>query len=299
MNQLGIFLGLMMVTQVSFSSWVLAADSVANPLRKVIVKPVAAKMFQLPNGAAMDLSADLDVMFNTELTSNSHLSPSEFNTRPACHIEVQAAISTLELDINEYGIKVGFNPSGPMSTSGPTLGGNVTVKGGLIAMDFRVSECDNLECHSIAAASESHATSSTQLNFGLNLGMITIGPNLIHNTELGGILRAIMDKGIKDLINKPEMQGLIWQATIIAINPDGTFLIDAGERDRLKDDQQFTVLTKLASPGSVCGSYQSIGYAHTSRVDNVSSTLKLDGAVARPLNVGDVVMIRTNPEMMP
>src|SRR5262245_49899769 len=85
-----------------------AGFSTPTPVRRVVLKPVGTRPFQLPNGSRVDLSADLEVLLNTAVTATTAFSPSEpGGTGDPCgtRIEVRAAVSTFELNVAQLGIK--------------------------------------------------------------------------------------------------------------------------------------------------------------------------------------------------
>lgn len=272
-----------------------AQSGLANPIRKVVVHSVGTKAFDLPNGSSMDLSADLDTMFVTALTNHSRLAPSLGSPETSCdsHVEVRAAITTLELNIAELGIKVGYSPKGSIPTQSSNLGGEVKVKGGTIAMDFSVWQCDQGHCYAVVAATTTHMVLGTELSFGLNLGQIKIGPNLIYNTPLGGLLRKMMEAGVKQLAASPKTSTLAWQATVVSVSPsDGSAIIDVGARELIEPNQELVVYAPVTSGGS-CRVYQSIAYVRTIQVDTVSAITQVDQVLSpRPIEVGDVVMVK-------
>ncbi|MCM0604627.1 MAG: hypothetical protein KA715_00900 [Xanthomonadaceae bacterium] len=267
---------------------------VANPIRKVVVHSVGTKPFDLPNGSSMDLTADLDTMFVTSLTNNSRLAPSLGSPETSCdsHVEVRAAITTLELNIAELGIKVGYSPKGSISQSA-NVGGEVKVKGGTIAMDFSVWQCDQGHCYAVAASTVNHTVLGTELSFGINLGQIKIGPNLIYNTALGGMIRKMMDKGVAGLAASPRTSVLAWQATVVSVShSDGSAIIDVGARELIEPNQDLVVYTPVSSGGS-CRVYQSVAYIRTVQVDTVSSIAQVEQVLSpRAIEVGDVVMVK-------
>ena len=275
-------------------------SGLANPSKPATVHPVGTKPFNLPNGAQMDLSADLDAMFGTALNSNSSLSPAFGSVDGICdaRIEVRAAVTTLELDLTEVGIKIGYHPGGSYSTS-TGLSGEVKVKVGTIAMDFAVFKCQQGACNQIVSSHADHATTGTAASFGIDLGQIKIGPNLIHNTALGGIIRQIMEKGVRDLAADPRFSVLHWQANVISVSPsDGSAIIDVGVRDRLAPNQILGIYTVVnPTNGSACKSYTAFAYARTIQVDMVSTTIQVEQVLSsKPIEVGDIVMVKSQFE---
>ncbi len=152
-----------------------------QPLRAVVLKPIATKPFMLPNGATVDLNSDLQAMLATATTDTMVFSPSDPLTQApgVCdeHLEIRAAVSTLELNAFEFGLSFGYTPSGSDSVI-TNLTGQTKVRIGTIAMEFGVWNCLGARCTEIIAASSSHATAGVDVQVNIDFGMVKTGPAL-------------------------------------------------------------------------------------------------------------------------
>lgn len=271
--------------------------STPSPVRKAVLRPVGTQAFQLPNGARVDLAADLNAMLNTATTATETLSPTEYMGPPELcdtRIELRAAVSSLELNIAELGITVGYNPSGDLGGIVTGLNGSATVKLGTVAMDFSLWECVGLQCSSVAATTVTQMTSGVNLSFTVDFGVIETGPNFLYNTPLGGALRKIMMDGVKKLSQSTRLHELSWRATVREYHPElGILLFDRGDQDRLQTNQSFIVYAQSES-NSFCDIYKPIAYIHTTQVDTISSYAMVDRTLdSRGVRVGDPVLIRS------
>lgn len=269
-------------------------DSIAIPIRPVLLRNIGTKVFVLPNGMPADFQTDLQTMLNTVLTNSAPFAASDPMSSLPCdtYLELRSAVTHFQLDVAELGISVGFSPSGSL---GPISGitGKVGVKIGTIAMDFSLWQCTRGRCTSVIASSANQSTASGNLALEIDFGVIKTGPSLLFNTPVGEIMRKIMNKGISDLAASPRVHELPWRAQVKEYIPSaGIFIFDAGSQARLKVNQAFEVYAADSSAEAVCNVYKTVAYAHTSSVGAVSSVAIVDQLLdPRGILPGDVVMV--------
>ena len=269
-----------------------------NPVRRVVLKPVGTKNFQMPNGATIDMSADLGLMLNTSVTNSNVFSPTDGGANGTgddiCgnHIEIRAGVSTFVLNAFELGISFGYTPSGNSSVlTGVT--GKANVRVGNVAMDFSVWECTAGICSAVSAVTASASTAGVEIQVELDFGTIKTGPDLIYNTPIGNALRKIMDDGMKKMATSARLSELSWSARVReSIPAAGTLIFDAGLNAHLQPNQSFAVYAVTPATG-VCSVFKSIAYIHTTQIDPISSSALVDQVLdARAIQDGDVIMIR-------
>jgi hypothetical protein len=266
------------------------------PVRSVILQQIQTKAFQLPNGSTTNLSADLQSILNTAVTSTTAFSPTDPFAADPCntHLEIRSAVTSFDLDIAEVGISIGYSPDGQM---GPVTGinGSVNAKIGNIAMDFSVWECDDSKCSSVAATTANHVTAGVNLSLMIDFAMVKTGPQLIYNTSIADALRKIMMKGMFDLSASARLNALSWKSRVREYIPNvGVLIFDAGFQSRLAPNQAFVVYAATdASVTGACHVFKPMAYIHTTSVDTVSSAAVVDQVLdSRGVQDGDVVMIR-------
>lgn len=275
-----------------------AGQTTPNPLRKVVLGTVGTIPFTLPNaaGTKIDLTADLNTILTTAVAGTKVYFPTDASssTDPCgTHLEVSAAVSTLELNAVQVGVSFGYSPSGATSTTGTTLTGNVNLNIGTIAMDFSVRQCTAGGCTTIGAASSNALAAGVQTSFTINIDSITGGPSLVSNPDFGNILRGIMNDGAKKLVAATNPSLLSWSATVREVSAAaGTFIFDAGTQSLLLPNQTFAVYAVTPATG-VCNVFQAVANAHTTTVEPLSSIATIDQTLD-PLGVqvGDLVVIR-------
>jgi hypothetical protein len=267
------------------------------PVRQAVLTSVGTTPFSLPNGSTVNLGADLQALLATAVTSSGAFSPTDpalpGQTDPCdTHLEIRAAVSTLELNATTIGVSFGYTPSGATSTV-TNVNGSVAVSIGTIAMDFGIWECVSGRCSEVAASTASQATAGVNLNLTIDFSSVTTSPSLIYNTPLGDAIRAIMNNGMKTLAGSPNLAQLSWTATVKQWEAGpGLLIFDAGTNVSLAPNQAFVIYAPAPSTGA-CGVFQAVANAHTTAVTTVSSTALVD-QVLDPLGVqvGDVVMVR-------
>lgn len=266
-----------------------------TPVRKVRMQTVGTKIFQLPNGAKVDIHADLESILNTIVASSSAFSPEDGALGDPCnsHLEIRSTVSTFQLDMVELGVSIGFNPSGSMSAIS-SVTGKANVKLGLLAMDFSLWSCSGLTCSAIAASNATNIMANLGMSAVIDFGAITTGPSLIFNSPLGPIFRQIMANGIGQLVRSPRLVELPWQASVKEYLPAaGLFIFDAGVDARILPNQAFEVYAPVdQTDRGVCNVYQTVAIGHTASVGAVSSAALVDQTFdSRGVKVGDVVMV--------
>lgn len=275
----------------------------ATPVRKVLLKPVGTLPFQLPNGAQVDLSADLNSLFLTAVTETRVFSPTDPSEQVnPCdyHIEIRSAVTWLELNVTQFGLSFGYTPSGSKSTV-TNLTGNAGVKIGSIRMDFSIHECVGGKCSSVKATYADHRTAAVDLSMDIHFGEITTGPSLIHQTPLGNALSKVMQKGIGEMAAAPQLTQLSWSAQVRKVTPEtGIIVFDAGSRAQIKEGDRFVVYASVEAT-SVCTVFDAVAYVRALRVDPLSTTAVVDEVLTseRSVQLGDWVVVRDRPGAQP
>jgi hypothetical protein len=275
--------------------------STPQPLRKVALGPVGTQAFRLPNGQQMDLSADLNVMFHTAVTQTGLLAPVAVHGQvDLCEetLKLEAAVSTLQMEVGSGRIRVGYSPSG---TETPSFGleGSVGVKVGVIAMDFKLMKCDARDCTSIAASTAQQPFPAFSLEFNVNISDLKLGPELIYNTPMGNVLRGIMQEGMRKIVAQTSaLERLGWRARVRDYDPQtGILIFDQGWESLIGENQSFTIYESAEDAiGIGCDVYRVAAYAETTTVDPISSlAVVTETRSPRGVKRGDLVTIRRAP----
>ena len=268
-----------------------------SPLNLVLLLDVGTKAFSLPNGTAVDLNADLKQILETAVTITPNFrtiaDATTVSTDPCkSHLELKAAVTSVDLNVASVGVNFGYTPSGVVSGV-TTATGKVKVDIGLIGMDFSVRSCAGGTCTSAIAITETHLTSVVSGSFEVDLGQIKTSADFVWKTSFNQILRKIMESAMSKVARSPYLDRLPWNAIITAITPQtGEITFDAGNESNLSNQQSFGVYQAIGSLGA-CPTYQNIAYAHTERVDVGSSAALIEQTFeGASVKVGDEIRIR-------
>lgn len=273
--------------------------SVAKPIRPVVVKTVATLPFSLPNGSRIDLSNDLNQYLQTATAQTGFFAPfeqaSSAEAAGSCDqwIEVRAALSTVELNLTQLGIRVGYSLAQGETSVVQSVSGSVKATLGLMGMDFGIYQCTKRGCMAIGRTSKDHRTYSGELSFDLDFGQITTGPSLVVNTPFGKILRAMMASGMNELAASTEMVRLGWNARIRQWNPEtGVAVFDQGFQSKIRLGDRFEVYAKADEVDAACGVFKAVAVIKANEVYQVATDAAVDTILdSRGIQVGDVVMI--------
>ncbi|OFZ19072.1 MAG: hypothetical protein A2X94_09980 [Bdellovibrionales bacterium GWB1_55_8] len=274
------------------------AQSGGSPIRTVVVRDVAGKPFPIPGGTTVDLNADIRSILITTLTSTQSLAPMDANSggepeNCTSHVELRATVSTLEMNLQEYGLTIGYTPTGTHSAL-TSATGETKVRVGTLAMDFSLWRCSGSRCSAVAAATANQNTVDTELGFKVNFGLITSGANFVSHPSFNRILRKVVHAGVQQLVQSPRIAELPWSATVREAIPEaGIFTMDAGSQERMTVNQKLVVYSALPAIGA-CGVFKAIAYARIERVDPVSSLAVIEQTLdSREISEGDVVMLKS------
>lgn len=267
----------------------------AQPVRPVVLKAVATQAFQLPNGSEINMSNDLNAILNTVVTSTNVFAPTDADANPGpCdhHIEICASLSVFELNLQQYGLTIGYNPGGSHSAV-TNLTGQADVKVGKIGMDFSIWDCNAGKCSSVQASAADQSSVSVNLQLTIDFSKVTASPSFVHNTSLEKILRQIMTQGVNQIAASPRVGALSWFATIRDYNPaTGVVIFDAGVRQNIQVGNDFIVYA-AADVQSSCAIYKVLASVKTTQVYPISSYAAISQVLdsSRGIQAGDILVV--------
>lgn len=268
-----------------------------NPVRRVELLPVGHKVFEGASGSKLDLSHDLNAMFETALTRSVVLQPFEPSIDAPCDdkLQIEADFSTLQLEVGSAGLVIGYTPSSEGSSS-IGIEGSLGVKIGLLGMDVRVRKHELGGKSSVLASKVSQPLGTVSLDLGLKIGDLKVGPKLTLNPVFEPVLRAMFANAVSTLVGQaPQMERLGWTARVIALDEQtGMLYFDKGWDDLIGNQQAFTVYSIVEDPsGARCRPFLPVADVHTIRVDQDVSLSVIDETIgSRGIKVGDIVKIR-------
>jgi hypothetical protein len=217
------------------------------------------------------------------------------------HTEVRANISTLEMKIAEFNLRVGYTPAGSIPVPATAIDGSINVNLGAIAMDFQIYKCvreqanGKKQCWMVGAKSVNQNLFKSKINFNANFGQITTSASFLSNTPMGALIRQMMVQGVVQLYQDPSYNELPWKAVIEEIDvQNGYVFFSKGIEDRVATAQTFTVFSQVKGAGA-CSYWRPLANILTTDVYTVSSRARIDQLLdsAHPVQQGDIVMIRS------
>lgn len=132
------------------------------------------------------------------------------------------------------GLTIGFNPSG--STTSPTIGGSFNVQSA--QLDLSMVATRPLTTKAIASASVTAKQTKTNVSFGLNLGMFTIGPSYYYSTPLASVTKSALKKAVNTLNTTLAKED--WHTRVLA-NHDSHLVIVGGLDVKLEEGDELLV----------------------------------------------------------
>ncbi len=290
------------------------------PVREVVLQPVSTRAFRLPNGATIDLTADLDLMLQSAVASIPFFSPIVPHSQVSipddpgalrsflfsslrssggdpCQrwIEIRAGVSSFILDAWKIGVSFGYTPSGAKDPA-DGFKAKTQVRIGTLAMDVSVLSCNVHHCAVIDSRTASATTAGVDLTFDIHFGETTTSPGLVWETPLGEAFRKVMTHAVKGFAQSKRLVELPWKAQVKEYLPEiGAVVFDQGFQSRLGTGQSFTVFAQEdeSTLENGCGVYRALAHVKTTQVEAVSSVALLESVFdSRPIRAGDWVMVR-------
>jgi len=267
-----------------------------GPIRPVIIKPTSSRPFPLPNGSTIDMTPHLDAIATTAVMQTGVFAridePSETTDPCASHLEIRSAISTLEMNLYELGIKVGYTPDNVYGIS--EVNGEAKVKIGALSLDVSVWKCSASGCISLLATAVNQTAAEGDLSFTVDFGLITTGAEFVTHSSFNNLLRKMMNTAASRLASSADFNKLPWFATVREAKAgQSSFTLDAGSSSNIQLKQNLVVYQVTPTTG-VCKVYKALAYAHTTQVDPVSAIATIDEIRSADANIqpGDIVMVK-------
>ncbi|OFZ81517.1 MAG: hypothetical protein A2583_03995 [Bdellovibrionales bacterium RIFOXYD1_FULL_53_11] len=279
-----------------------AGPSTPMPIRYVVLDEIGTTPFYMPNGKDEKASfgADLKLLLKDAVKDTGVLSVTDSSSSKICekYLMLTAGVSIFELKIASVGITVGYSHSSDANKWALSkLEGELDVEIGNILMDFGIWECTGPGvCQQIVNSDSSHLLANVNLSVKINFSELEIGPDFIWKSEIGNIIKKVMEKGIMRMAGSDRFTKVPWRAYIMQdFDPNwpGFAYMNAGAQQGVRMNQMFEVLTVTPSEGE-CAAYRVAAYGHTRMVNAVSSVLAVEpscAAGAATIKKGDIVMV--------
>lgn len=266
--------------------------SVVQPARPVRVLSVGTLPFQLPNGERVEISQDLKTIFETTLLTHSSLRPAEFALDDPCAqwLEIRAAVTSLDLDVTEFGVRFGYTPQGAIPTV-DSITGEARVKLGSLTMDLGLRLCTRNGCQVVVASSADQTLAELKVDVKVDFSLVTTGASFMTRTPMGAAFRTVFEKAVTRLEKASQLASLPWRAQVVTVDHgSGQFWINAGREQRLPVGMALDVFAP-SPQGPACSVSQRVARAQVRTLTAVSSEAEILETYDRSVRSGDVVMM--------
>lgn len=224
----------------------------AIPFRHAELTHVTVPAFYLPNGTRADFNADLDTIFATTINTSRHLRTREGGIGQPSRVVIVGGVTSLEIDVLQFGVKIGWNRSGPIPVSGiADFNGEVDMRISNLTMDFRIY--DRVTGNVYVADYTNESLSNLKLQFKVNLANIVGNVDLLYKTKVAEALR----QGMTDILAKMESNSnfhlIPWEAGITGVNQDSRLVaFNAGDVQGVRVGDLYTLYSHCEANDANC-----------------------------------------------
>lgn len=215
---------------------------------------------------------ETDNLLMKQWLAKSSQKPAEFATESKeawCMVnnpqaKLRGSVNSFEM-LGGGGLSIGFSPVGVHAVSL----GLVDVKLEFLQLDLSLHALSPLTQQILASSNVTSKQTKTRLGFGLNLGMLTLGPSFFFQTPLAKVTKAALAKAVTGL--KAELDAKEW-FTRVLVNKDEELVIVGGTNVNLKPGDQLAFYNEI---------YYWVG-------EPCNSKLQYDGIARAPVALGVV-----------
>lgn len=222
----------------------------AIPIRGVELAHVTVPAFYLPNGNRVDMNTDLKALVDTEINRSRY-----FRTvvsQPNNRLVITGGVTSLELDILQFNLRIGWTPAGPIPIVGnPTLSGAVDLKLSNLSMDFKIY--DRLTGETYLASYTNERLSNLSFQIRVDIGQIGTSIELLTRTKLADAIRNATADIVRNFENNQRLHYVPWETYVLGVAASASELtIAAGGRSGLKTGFAFSVYSACAPGEMLC-----------------------------------------------
>lgn len=228
----------------------------AKPFRFVNLAHVTTPAFFFPNGVRADFNADLDQLIDTQINSSKYFRTQLATPENAPRLIITGGITTLEMDVLQLNLKIGWNPSGPIAIGiPPVVNGEVDVKLSALSMDFKIY--DRISGQTYLASYTDQTLSQVSFTTKVNLSNIQGSLDVLYKTKVADAIR----KATSDIMNNMEKNKnfdyLPWEAKIVGVDREnGRVVFNAGNRMGVMNDNVFSLYSFCSAEQQQSGCFE-------------------------------------------
>lgn len=211
----------------------------AHPIRRVHFAHLTVPAFYLPNGNRVDMNTDLATITDTEMNRSRYF---RTTSDEEARLVITGGITSLELDILQLNLRIGWNPGGSLPVLGdPGIRGEVDVKLSNLSMDFKVY--DRLTGVTYLASYTDETLSNLRFSVTVEISQIGASVDLLTKTRLAESVRSAVEDIMRNMENHPDMPYVPWESTVLGTEGSGgsSLTIAAGGREGVEKNYVFSV----------------------------------------------------------
>ncbi|MCO5141703.1 MAG: hypothetical protein M9962_01280 [Oligoflexia bacterium] len=224
--------------------------SQAKPFRYVELAHVTVPTFFFANGDRADFNTDLPALIETEINGSNYFRTQLSSPEHAPRLIISGGITSLEMDVLQLNMKIGWNPSGAII---PTqfANGELDFRLSSLSMDFKIYDRVTKQTYMTSYTNEK--LSKLNITAKVNVSNITGSLDILYKTQMAKAIRIAMNDIMKNLENNRSFDYLPWEARVVGVDLDNNFIaFNSGQISGVKQNSQFSVYSSCAVNDQSC-----------------------------------------------
>ncbi len=219
----------------------------AIPIRYVNMEHFTVPSFYLPDGNRVDMNVNLERIVENEINNSSYFRIRNNNENDENQLCISPSITSLELNILQLNLKIGWNPKGAVSV--PiinNISGELDISLSNLSIDVKVYNCVTGETY---LSSYTDQTLS-ELRFTLSAGISEIQAelNFVTRSKLSEAVRTATSDILKNMEGHSDFHSVPWNARVSGVDSNrGELFINVGTRAGLRKNQVYSVYSHCNS----------------------------------------------------
>lgn len=252
-----------------------------KPYRYVNLAHVTVPTFYFPNGVRADFNADLDKLIETEINNSRFLRTQVATPGHEPRLYITGGVTSLEMDVLQFNIKVGWNQNGPIPMPGvPVASGEIDLRLSSLSMDFKIY--DRVTGQSYFSSYTNETLSQLKIEAKVKVSEITASLDVLYKTKMAEALRIATRDIMKNLEANKAFDELPWESKVLGVDAAKNRLVfEGGSSIGVAPDQAYSVYSYCAADDANCF----MRFLSDVKVDHVSPI----SAEAVPLTAKDSV----------
>lgn len=228
----------------------------AKPFRFVNLAHVTTPAFFFPNGVRADFNAELDQLIDTEINSSRYLRTQLATPENPPRLIITGGVTTLEMDVLQLNLKIGWNPSGPIMIGiPPVVSGEVDVRLSALSMDFKIY--DRLTGQTYLASYTNQNLSNIKFTTKVNLASVQGSLDVLYKTKVSEALRKATRDIMKNLEDDINFDQVPWESRVSGVDlVNGKVGINAGSRSGVLVNQVYSIYSNCTPEQAESGCFE-------------------------------------------